>query len=198
MLGGRSHRAISALPASSPIRFSPLSLIIPTHPRHSPVSPIIPAHTQKQGGGGAPLPAAPCVTPAQMQKCASPSDYYYGTYPKYVGAPTFSARKPEWATQKENRRSEDRPLHKQTPQPLQRRPPTCARAIHCQGFQPGERPNCELSTVDFALSFSLSQALQPAWMFLLHQSPITSRGPRFTPHAEERCGNARKSCVIRC
>ncbi len=31
--------------------FSPLTPIIPVHPRHSPVSPIIPVHTQKQGGG---------------------------------------------------------------------------------------------------------------------------------------------------
>ena len=33
-------------------RFSPLTPIIPVHPRGSPVSPIIPVHTQKQGGGG--------------------------------------------------------------------------------------------------------------------------------------------------
>jgi len=31
--------------------FSPLSPIIPVHPRNAPVSPIIPVHTQEQGGG---------------------------------------------------------------------------------------------------------------------------------------------------
>ncbi len=32
--------------------FSPLSPIIPVHPKNSPVTPIIPVHTQKHGGGG--------------------------------------------------------------------------------------------------------------------------------------------------
>ncbi len=41
--------------------FSPLSLIIPVHPRNSPVSPIIPVHTQKQGGGTC-FSALPCCS----------------------------------------------------------------------------------------------------------------------------------------
>jgi len=53
MLRGRGSCTISERPTpSSPLK-TPLSLIIPVHPRFPPVSPIIPVHTQKQGGGGA-------------------------------------------------------------------------------------------------------------------------------------------------
>jgi hypothetical protein len=43
----------TSLPAAASAQegHSPLSLIIPVHPRNAPVSPIIPVHTQKQGGG---------------------------------------------------------------------------------------------------------------------------------------------------
>jgi hypothetical protein len=48
---GRGCCAISGRPTPSPALKSPLSPIIPVHPRNSPVSPMIPVHTQKQGGG---------------------------------------------------------------------------------------------------------------------------------------------------
>src|SRR5208282_6337273 len=51
MLRGRCSCAISGRPRPSPALKSPLSPIIPVHPRNSPVSSIIPVHTQKQGGG---------------------------------------------------------------------------------------------------------------------------------------------------
>jgi|SRR5208282_2735630 len=53
--------------------FSPLTPIIPVHPRHSPVSPIIPVHTQKQGGGRASRtmssPLTPLFSPAIVTIC---------------------------------------------------------------------------------------------------------------------------------
>ncbi len=68
--------------------FSPLSLIIPVHPRLSPVNPIIPVHTQKQGGGGH------FSTHRQMPASITHELYYcmlHATQMQNVGAPTYPA-----------------------------------------------------------------------------------------------------------
>jgi len=117
MLRGRCSCAISERPTPSlfatPSLFRTLSPIIPVHRRHSTANPIIPVHTQKQGGGGGIIFAcySPCrllspiipvhrrhspvspIIPVHTQKQGGWGwSTYMVTYPKYVGAPTFSFR----------------------------------------------------------------------------------------------------------
>ncbi len=106
-LFAKSDRLV-ALPLSSSLAvdcklsavgcLSPLSLIIPVHPRNSPVTPIIPVHTQKQGGGACFLASSCKLSAVDCELSFSPNSFVFSCRSYYtltyinnniVGAPTY-------------------------------------------------------------------------------------------------------------
>ncbi len=196
MLRGRRSCAISGRPSPSPAPKSPLSPIIPVHPRNSPVSLIIPVHTQKQGGWG----RRKEVKEEKEVEYAKDVDYARGflmpsftiTSCNIVGAPTFlSVRRTE-----DNPRTcpakRDWPLHKRR----QERPQEKAGTIYRAPMQMRSHFAFSGAKRMFSKTFLLTclRTLVPATPFFSHAS-LKHPGVAWAPSNSRLLCNLRTLCL---